>query len=83
MKNEIKSYEYFIQTAKKDIDYINKIIEAYEGLGIVRTIDPKAGTIKIISLECYKDEIHRILNSLKNDGVEIEITEECIWRGII
>ncbi len=83
MENEIRSYEYFIQTAKKDIDYINKIVEAYEGLGIVRTIDPKLGTIKIISLECYKKEIHRILDSLKNEGVAIEVTDECIWRGII
>ena len=34
------SYEFFIESEKKHIDFINKIIEAYEGVGVVRTLDP-------------------------------------------
>lgn len=83
MKDNINSYEFFIQTEKKHIDFINKIMEAYEGLGIVRTIDPKAGKIKIITLEIYKNEIDRILDDLNKRGVSVEVTEEGIWKGEI
>ncbi len=83
MKDNINSYEFFIQTEKKHIDFINKIMEAYEGLGIVRTIDPKAGKIKIITLEIYKKEIDRILEDLNNKVVGVEVTEEGIWKGEI
>ncbi len=83
MKDNINSYEFFIQTEKKHIDFINKIMEAYEGLGIVRTIDPKAGKIKIITLEIYKKEIDRILEDLNKKGIGVEVTEEGIWKGEI
>ena len=34
------SYEFLIQSRKEDIDFINKVVEAYEGAGVVRTVDP-------------------------------------------
>ena len=45
----MKSWEYIIQTRKEHIDFINKIIEAYEGVGNVRTLDNQNGLIKIIN----------------------------------
>lgn len=83
MKDNIKSYEYFIQTEKKHIDFINKVMEAYEGLGIVRTINPREGKIKIITLNIYRDEINKILEDLDNRGVSVEVTEEGFWKGEI
>ena len=35
----LSSYEFLIQSRKEDIDFINKVIEAYEGIGVVRTVD--------------------------------------------
>ena len=46
---QIKSWEYIIQTKKEHIDFINKIIEAYDGLGNVRTLDNQNGLIKILT----------------------------------
>jgi len=83
MENNIKSYEYFIKTEKKHIDFINKIMEAYEGLGIVRTISPNEGLIKIITLEIYRDEITKILNDLNEKGIKLIIDKEQIWKGEI
>ena len=45
----MKSWEYIIQTRKEHIDFINKIVEAYDGLGNVRTLDNNEGLIKIIT----------------------------------
>ena len=44
----MRSYEYILDIDKHDIDFINKIVEAYEGLAIVRTLDSKNGKIKFL-----------------------------------
>ena len=36
-----KSYEFLIQSKREDIDFINKIVDAYEGAGSVRKCCPK------------------------------------------
>jgi hypothetical protein len=77
------SYEFFIQTERKHIDFINKVIEAYEGYGIVRTLDPKLGTIKIISTTFYKDDVRAVIEDLDASGVYAKITEEGPWKGVL
>ncbi|WP_134113471.1 DUF4911 domain-containing protein [Hypnocyclicus thermotrophus] len=77
------SYEFFIKTEKKHIDFINKIIEAYEGVGVVRTLNPKEGEIKIITLNYFIKDIEKILENLRNKGVKLEITKQGKWGGII
>lgn len=77
----MKSYEYFIQTEKKHIDFINKIMEAYEGLGIVRTLDANKGLIKFITIDTAKKDIDAIITDLNQRGVNVEVLEEGLWKG--
>ena len=78
------SYEFFVQTDKQHIDFINKIFEAYEGYGVVRTLDQKAGKIKIITVDCFAEDVEKILKDLNdNHNVEIEITKQGIWEGVL
>jgi hypothetical protein len=79
----LKSYEFFIQTERKHIDFINKVIEAYEGFGIVRTLDANLGTIKIISTTFYKDDVRAVIEDLDKSGVYAKITEEGPWKGVL
>jgi transcriptional regulatory protein LevR len=79
----MKSYEFFIQTERKHIDFINKVMEAYEGLGIVRTLDPKLGKIKIISTEFYADDVREVVEDLDKRGIYAKIVEEGPWKGIL
>ncbi len=79
----LKSYEFFVQTERKHIDFINKVIEAYEGFGIVRTLDAKLGTIKIISTEFYADEVRKVISDLDSNGVYAKITYEGAWKGVL
>lgn len=79
----MKSYEFFIQTKKEDIDFINKIMEAYEGIGVVRTNDPKKGLITIITTTDFKDIAKEIILDLGKNYVEIEILNEGLWNGNI
>ncbi len=53
---------YFLARVKpRDIDFVNKIIEGYEGYGIVTTEDAALGLIRIyVSLDT-KQEVEKIL----------------------
>ena len=77
----MKSYEYFIQTEKKHIDFINKIMEAYEGLGIVRTLDANKGLIKFITIDTAKKDLDAIIADLNVRGIRAEVIEEGLWKG--
>ncbi|MGL5055695.1 MAG: DUF4911 domain-containing protein [Fusobacteriaceae bacterium] len=75
------SYEFLIQSRKEDIDFINKIIEAYEGIGVVRTISAEKGIINIITTYDYKNFLKEILEDLNENWVKAEIIEEKPWSG--
>ena len=86
MKNtemQIKSWEYIIQTKKEHIDFINKIIEAYDGLGNVRTLDNQSGLIKILTNSYLLDDIDNAIETLKQKNIEIEILEKREWLGVL
>ncbi|WP_321328818.1 DUF4911 domain-containing protein [uncultured Ilyobacter sp.] len=77
----MQSYEFFVDSEKKHIDFINKIIEAYEGIGVVRTLDASLGLIKIICTDDFKDFVRKVLEDLDNRGITAKITEEGPWKG--
>lgn len=79
----MQSYEFKIQSRKEDIDFINKIIEAYEEVGVVRTTDAQKGLITIISTEDYKDMARDIILDLGKNYVKAEILEEGPWQGVL
>ena len=78
-----KSYEFLIQSKKEDIDFINKIVEAYEGAGVVRTLDSTNGIISVISTDDYKDIMREVLIDLGNRWVDLKIIEEGAWKGTL
>lgn len=79
----MRSYEFYINTEKKDIDFINKVIEAYEGIGVVRTLSAKDGKIKIITIDSYIDELKSIFKRLREYDVKLEIEKETYWEGVL
>ena len=64
-------------------NFINKIIEAYEGTGNVRTLDNNKGIIKIITNSYLIDEMDSIIKKLKENKIEIVILEKREWLGIL
>lgn len=79
----MKSWEYIIQTKKEHIDFINKIVEAYEGAGNVRTLDNKNGLIKIITNSYFLNDMDNILKRLREKDIFIEIIEKREWLGVL
>ena len=79
----MKSWEYIIQTKKEHIDFINKIVEAYEGLGNVRTLDNQNGLIKILTNSYFINEMDLVIEKLRKNDIYIEILEKREWLGIL
>ena len=74
----MESYEFIVKSRKEDIDFINKIIEAYEGLGVVRTTNAKEGLLTIITTDNFKDDLRDVIVDLGKNYVVAEILEEGI-----
>ncbi len=79
----MKSWEYIIQTKREHIDFINKIVEAYEGVGNVRTLDNQNGLIKIITNSYLINEMDSIIERLREKEIKIDILEKREWLGIL
>ncbi|HBS58485.1 MAG TPA: DUF4911 domain-containing protein [Firmicutes bacterium] len=58
-----------IRVDVRDVDYINKIIEAYDGLGIVHTVNSREG---IVAVHVTPDTAPDVLAILKHLRVNIE-----------
>ena len=82
-EKNITSWEYIIQTKKEYIDFINKVIEAYDGLGNVRTLDNQNGLIKILTNSYLLDDMDKAIETLKQKNIEMEVLEKREWLGVL
>lgn len=60
----------FLRVPPEQIVYLKFILESYDGLGVVRTLDPEAAIIVVLALADTEAEADRLLESL---GREIRI----------
>lgn len=54
----------YIQTEPKYVNYINRIMEGYEYLGVVSTLNRKEGILVIRATPDTAEEVHKILANL-------------------
>ncbi|MDU4652260.1 DUF4911 domain-containing protein [Sneathia sanguinegens] len=80
----MEEYEYILEVGRENIDIINKITEAYEGIGNVRTIDKKRGLIKILTISYFLDDLDEMLEKIKKKfNINIKIVSKEEWQGVI
>lgn len=61
----------YIEIPPEAVNYINRIIEGYEYLGILTTLDPKRATCQINSTADTRDIVIDILTHLTDVDVKI------------
>lgn len=54
----------YIQVEPKDVNFINRVMEGYEYLGVVSTLDRFAGILVIRATPDTAGEVHKILAHL-------------------
>lgn len=61
----------YIEIPPEAVNYINRIIEGYEYLGILTTLDPKRATCQINSTADTRDIVIDVLTHLTDVDVKI------------
>lgn len=71
----------YIEVPPETVNYINRIIEGYEYLGILTTLDPKRATCQINSTADTRDIVIDVLTHLGDVKVKIlEKREDALPR---
>ncbi len=65
--------EIFLDLLPKDIAYLKFIIESYEGVGIVRTVDQKRAIVDLLVVEDFMQTVISVLASLQHEVSFAEI----------
>lgn len=64
-------HEIYLRVRRQDIAYIKFIVESYELLGIIRTVDPETAVIVLLVLEDSLQLAREVLAALAGE-VDIE-----------
>jgi len=59
--------EIYLRIQRTDIALLKFVVESYEGIGIVRTIDRKRATVAILAMPDLVDHVWAVLESLRED----------------
>lgn len=62
----------YYQLANRDMVYLKSILEAYEGLNTMSTMDGKRGIVRVSFPLCFAGDIEALMREIAR---EIEITE--------
>ena len=64
--------EVYFQTERRYITYVVRILEGYEYLGVVTTVDPRLGIARVRATEDTKADVCAVLQSL---AIPLQIAE--------
>ncbi len=73
MEKRNRPFKKFLKLNRKDISYMQFIIESYEGLAAVTTVDENVAIIKLSIMPDSVSDVDKILDSLRK---EVDFTEE-------
>jgi len=69
----------YFKVSRRDMVYLKFILEAYEGMNVMSTVDNAAGIIRIVIMPGFEDDMDGLLAELGRQ-VAMEPTE---WSGDI
>ena len=67
-------HELYFTLRPEDIAYVKFVLESYDGVGIIRTVDRKRAVIVALVAEDFLATARHLFASLKNDIEMVEIT---------
>lgn len=56
---------------KHNLLFVNSLVDSYEGLGIIRTLDSIKGNVVIYSTNTVYKQLLKVLDELNKSGIEI------------
>jgi hypothetical protein len=76
----METNKYILRVNRRDINYLRVTIESYDGMGVVRTIDPQAALIEVQVAPGCEPLFFDLMDSLARDeGISfIEETSDSV-----
>lgn len=69
----METNKHIFRVDRRDINYLRVTIESYDGMGVVRTIDPQAALIEVQVAPGCEDFFSELVNSLvKDESIVVE-----------
>ncbi|HJV65421.1 MAG TPA: DUF4911 domain-containing protein [Geomonas sp.] len=65
----------YYQLASRDLVYMKFILEAYEGMSTMSTIDGKRGIVRVNYPVPFADDVTRLMEALATEIAVTEVTE--------
>jgi hypothetical protein len=56
---------------KESVCYMSWTLDAYDGLGFLRTDDPEKGQVSILFPSCRLDEMEDLLGAFESEGIAL------------
>ena len=67
MSKDIEFLPIFLMLPPENIVFLKAILESYEWLGELRTLDPLRGEVVVMALKSSHDELNRVLESIQDE----------------
>jgi len=68
----------YFKVLHRDMVYLKFILEAYEGMNVMSTVDNKLGIIRIIIMPGFEDDMDELIAEL---GVQVQM-ENVEWENM-
>lgn len=78
----MQTSKYILSVERNEICYLQWIIESYDGMASMRTINPVNGEIEISISPGCEQEIFSLIKYLKEEGVGIGDVKKIIITGL-
>jgi hypothetical protein len=63
--------QWYFRVNREDIAYLKFVLESYEGLGVLRTVDPRSGIVEVMVPPGLEKDMEMVLEGLR-DEISIE-----------
>jgi hypothetical protein len=70
----------FFRVPLEEIAYVRAIVEGYDGLALVRVMDPDRGEIELVVGDGLEDEAAALITRLCTEAGLVEIARPPDWR---
>ena len=65
----------YYRLANRDLVYLKFVLEAYEGLSTLSTVDGKKGIVRVNYPACFENDVAGLMGALAGEIALAEVTE--------
>ncbi len=79
----MEAVRLLVQVRRRNIALLCNLMGAYEGLGIVRTLDTAQGVVELMTAPAFYSTALALLNDLAREEIPLRIPDRTVPFGVI